>query len=118
VLLRFVLITGAFAVTVLAANDSPLSLFPDQSKSLAQLSRQALDKQINAAISGKQVPSAVNPTNIPGERIMVVNNCAIPLDEVNILNPRKLDPMAKSAGSATFDRMAKRTSIPACKGWK
>jgi hypothetical protein len=149
-LLRAALLASAFSAFILAAEPpaTPVfssQVFPDQDKSLTQLTQQALDKQVRAMVTGKQPGEALNPARMPYRRFVLpskraepfggkwqiaqafpslapkaVNKgavfCAIPLLEAKV--PETTDPMAKPAGKTNFDQIGKPYPIPACKNWQ
>jgi hypothetical protein len=133
-LLRAALLASVFSAFILAAEPPAAPVFsgkafPDQDKSLSQLTQQTLDRRLRAAVTGKQLPMATNPTNmpyhgfvLPSQRIPSLGSvalsrtpafCAIPLLEAKA--PAATDSMLKVAGQATFDRIGKPYPIPACK---
>jgi hypothetical protein len=144
-LLRVALVASAFSAFILAAEPpaAPVfsgKLFPNQGKSLTQLTRQALDEQIAAALAAKQTKGeTVNPGRMLGPRVFrlqgkrnplrgqwqiarafpaITNQrtaCAIPLLDAKTA-PAK-DAMRIPAGKSTLDRMSKSTPVPACKNW-
>ena len=148
-LLRTALLAGLFSVLILAAAPPAApafsgQVFPNQDKSLSQLTQQALDRQLRATVTGKQSPMATNPANmpyhsfvLPSQRIKlgpplrmwrmtdafpslgpVARNQSPLFCAIPLLEakaPAATDSMAKSAGKTTFDRIGKRYPIPACK---
>ncbi|HEY1949793.1 MAG TPA: hypothetical protein VGG97_22465 [Bryobacteraceae bacterium] len=69
-LLRIALVASAFSAFILAAEPPAIpvfsgQIFPDQDKSLTQLTRQALDKQVQAVVTGKQTGEETNPVRMP-----------------------------------------------------
>jgi hypothetical protein len=133
-LLRAALLASVFSAFILAVEPPAApafsgQVFPDQGKSLSQLTQQTLDRQLRTAVTGKQSPVATNPTNmpyhsfvLPSQRIPSLGSvalnqtstfCAIPLLEAKA--PTDAGPMAKVAGQATFDRIEKAPPVPACK---
>jgi hypothetical protein len=117
---RYVLLVSFFSTLIFAADRPPLLLFPEQGKSLDQLSRQALDRQIAAAVMGRQPSTRQNPVQmaqVSNPDSKVQTNCSIPLKEVNAPHPYRLDPMAHPLGNTSFDRMARPAALPACKNW-
>jgi hypothetical protein len=133
-LLRAALLASVFSAFILAAEPpaAPVfsgQVFPDQGKSLSQLTQQTLDRRLRAAVTGNPQPVTTNPANmpyhtflLPSQRIPSLGSvalnqtptfCAIPLLEAKA--PTDAGPMVKVAGQATFDRIEKATPVPACK---
>lgn len=135
-LLRLTLLTSTLCALILAADQTATPLFPNQDKSLEQLTRQALDNELRAAMSGQQAanPSPnplTNPTRMPspgfvrppsagpfrlGQAFPAITKdrvtCAIPLQEARVNDQ---DPIGKPVGKPDFDRMMRPTPLPACK---
>jgi hypothetical protein len=146
-LLRVALVASAFSTFILAAEPpaTPVfsgQIFPDQDKSLTQLTRQALDKQVRAIVTGKQTGEETNPVRMP-YRVFVLPSkrenpvdrrwqiarvfppiimnqppvfCAVPLLEAK--ESASIDPMAKPTGKTSFDQIGKASPVPVCKNWR
>jgi hypothetical protein len=149
-LLRVALVASAFSAFILAEEPpaAPVfsgQIFPDQEKSLTQLTQQALDKQVRAVVTGKQSNEAPNPTRMPYHRFVLPSQrvkplgglwqiaqafpslgpvtinkapafCAVPLLEAN--ESASIDPMAKPTGKTDFDQIGKASPVPVCKNWQ
>jgi hypothetical protein len=146
-LLRVALIASAFSAFILAAEPpaTPVfsgQIFPDQDKSLTQLTQQALDKQVRAVVTGKQTGEETNPVRMPYRGFVLPSKrekpvdrrwqiaqafppvtmnqapvfCAVPLLEAN--GSASIDPMAKPTGKTSFDQIGKASPVPVCKNWQ
>lgn len=130
-LLRFAVLTSAFSAVMFGLEPAATPLFPDQDKSLAQLTRQALDKRLSSAFGGKPAGNIPNPTTLgrlafaprwAARAFPAINGdktfCAIPLAEAKVQDGQAVDPIAKPAGKGDFDRLGKATPVPACQNWQ
>jgi hypothetical protein len=146
-LLRVALVASAFSAFILAAEPpaTPVfsgQIFPDQDKSLTQLTRQALDKQLRAVVTGKQSGEETNPVRMPYRGFVLPSKrekpvdrrwqiaqafppvtmnqapvlCAIPLLETK--GSATMDQMTKPIGNAGFSGIGKPAPVPACKNWQ
>ncbi len=143
-LFRLASLAVTFSALTLAAQPetTPVfsgQLFPNQSKTVKQLTEQAIDERVQAAITGKQAEhEKTNPTRMPfvgyfapgkpnpftpqGQIARVfpaIKNertfCAVPLLETKGKDTQ--DKIEKSLGKTQFDSMTVPTPVPVCKDW-
>jgi hypothetical protein len=120
-LLRLALISSAISMTLLATdNASRLSPFPDASKSLQQLTRESVDRQIAASVQGKR---AANTPSIFGARALVrlpqrprPETCSIPLLENKIQHPERFRMQILRVPAKQIDSIATLPPAPVCEG--
>jgi hypothetical protein len=116
--LRLVLISGAISVALVASdNPSRLAPFPDAGKSLPQLARESVDRQIAASVQGKRGAE-------PGKRGLVrppqrarSETCSIPLLESRVQHPERFRMKVLKAPASQADSMATPSPAPVCSGW-
>ena len=119
--LRLALVIGTVSHGLLADDFSP-TLFAHQNLgTLRELNRQALDRQIQSSLLGKQ-PAAKNPLP-PIQANPLLNgrarlgsgpDCSIPLAQMKIDNTRRFITKSFKTGNPSFDPLAKAAPMPAC----
>ena len=117
-------ICSAFPPLVLAGGNSiELSPFPQAGKSLQQLTRESVDRQIAASVAGKTAKdSAASLTfaNLPKVKPAgpeLSKTCSIPLLQSKVEHPERFRMQNLKVPAAPMDRMAVRPPAPACPGW-
>jgi hypothetical protein len=122
-ILRLVLIGGAISVALLASdNAAKLSPFADAGKSLPQLARESVDRQIAASVQGKRGAQLAAP--VSGERPLVrlpqrarSETCSIPLLDSKIQHPERFRMKVLKLPATRADNIAVPPPAPACNGW-
>jgi hypothetical protein len=121
--LRFALVIGTVSQALLASDLSP-GLFPNQNTgSVRDLNRQALDRQIRSFLSGKPQPPAKNPLSplypsplLNGRaEVRLQSGCSIPLERMKIDNTKQYAIKSLKTPKPDFDAIAKAPPLPACK---
>jgi len=125
-ILRLVMIATCCTVPMaLLASDkgSNLSPFPDAGKSLQQLARESVDREIATSVQGKRPkePTALLtlPT-LPPKRLPQQarsETCSIPLLESKIEHPDRFSMKILKLPATRADNMAVPGPAPACKDW-
>lgn len=122
-ILRLILMSSAISGVLLASdNTSALSPFRDASKSLQQLARESVDRQIAASVHGKRSAEPASPLAF-GERTPVrlprqarVETCSIPLLESKIQHPERFRMQVLKVPARQMDNIATPPPAPACEG--
>jgi hypothetical protein len=117
-ILRLVLIASVISGVLLASDNAlTLSPFADAGKSLPQLARESVDRQIAASVQGKRVPEL-------GKRGLVKlpprahsETCSIPLLESKVQHPERFRMKVLKVPARQADSMATPPPAPACSGW-
>ena len=121
-LLRFFLMIGAVSQALPASDSSP-NLFANQNTgSLRDLTRQALDRQIQSSLLGQQ-PAAKNPLPLihPNlllnghARVNLESGCSIPLLAMQIDNTKQYTIRSLKVPKSAFDTIAIAPPFPVCK---
>ena len=120
-LLRFALVIGAVSQALLASDLSP-GLFANQNTgTLRDLNRQALDRQIRSSLLGKQPPARnplppIQPNSLLNGRASVrpESGCSIPLLQMQIDGTKQYAIKSLRAPNPAFDSIAKAPPLPAC----
>jgi hypothetical protein len=119
---RLVLISSAISGLLLASdNASTLSAFPDANKSLQQLARDSVDRQIAASVHGKRGEGLPSPLGFAERRVMRPQRvraeaCSIPLLESKIQHPERFRTQVLKVPAKPIDNMATLPTAPACEG--
>ena len=115
---------SAIPMALLASdNAATLSLFPDADKSLQQLARESVDRQLAASVRGKRGKDLTNPLmlqNLPLARLPQrarSETCSIPLLESKIQHPERFRMKVLKIPATPVDNMATAPPVPACQGW-
>lgn len=121
-LLRFALMIGAVS-QILPASDFSTNLFANQNTgTLRDLNRQALDQQIRSSLLG-QKPATKNPS-LPIQPKSLLNgraeargesSCSIPLAQMKIDNTKQYAIKALKAPKSDFDPISVAPPLPVCK---
>jgi hypothetical protein len=102
-------------------NTATLSPFPDAGKSLQQLARESVDRQLAASVRGKRGKDLTNPLqNLPLARLPQrarSETCSIPLLESKIQHPERFRMKVLKIPATPADNMATAPPVPACQGW-
>ena len=122
-ILRSMLISSALSVALLASDGaSTLSSFPNASKSLQQLARESINRQIAASVHGKRGAELASPLMfVEGPRVMLPRArsevCSIPLLDSKVQHPERFRMQVLKIPARPMDRMATPPPAPACEGW-
>ena len=119
--LRLVLVIGAASQALLASDFLP-GLFANQNTAtLLELNRQALDQQIRSSLLGKQTPDKrllppiqANPLLDGCAKMGPGTDCSIPLAQMKIDNTRRFIAKSFKTAKPGFDSLAKTAPLPAC----
>jgi hypothetical protein len=112
---RLVLISSAISGLLLASdNASKLSPFPDANKSLQQLARESLDRQIAASVQERRAPPTISRKLLP-QRARA-ETCSIPLLENKIQHPERFRMQVLKVPAKQIDNMAISPPVPVCTG--
>jgi hypothetical protein len=123
-MLRLALISSAISMTLLATDDaSRLSSFPDASKSLQQLARESVDRQIAASVQRKRAAANTASPSMFGARALVrlpqrarSETCSIPLLENKIQHPERFRMQILRVPAKQIDNIAISPPSPVCEG--
>jgi hypothetical protein len=123
-ILRSMLISSALSVALLASDGaSTLSSFPDASKSLQQLARESVDRQIAASVHGKRAVEPASPLMF-GARAPVrlprqarAETCSIPLIESKVQHPERFRMQVLKVPATPMDKIAVPAPAPVCERW-
>jgi hypothetical protein len=104
-------------------NSMELAPFPQASRSLQQLTRESVYRQIAASVAGKSAkdsPAPLTFANLP--RVKPVRperseTCAIPLLESKVRHPERFSMKTLRVPAKSADSMAVPPTAPACRGW-
>jgi hypothetical protein len=121
--LRLMLLSSAISGALLASdNSSKLSPFPDAGKSLQQLARESVDRQIAASVRGKRGPEPASPLAFGARpRVMLpqrarAETCSIPLLESKIQHPERFRIRVLKVPAKQMDNIATLPPAPVCEG--
>lgn len=121
---RLVLLSSVISGVVLASdNTSTLSPFRDASKSLQQLARESVDREIAASVKGRRTKDLAAPLtlrNLPVARLQQrtqPETCSIPLLESKIQHPERFRMQVLKVPARRMDNIATPAPAPACEGW-
>jgi hypothetical protein len=122
-LFRLVFAIGAVSQALLASDFPPLTLFPNQNTgSIRDLTRAALDQQISAAILGKQQPAGKGPlpslpVPLPNRRLEVASNssCSVPLTQMKVDSTKRFTIKSLKTPKPDFDSIIKALPLKACR---
>ena len=123
-LFRLVFAVGAVSQALCASDLASPTLFPNQNTgSLRDLTRQALDRQISSAILGKQQPAGESPlpplpaNPLLNRRVEVASNssCSVPLTQMKVDSTKRFTVQSLKAPTLDFDSIAKAPPLPTCK---
>jgi hypothetical protein len=121
---RLVFAIGAVSQALFASDFAPPTLFPNQNTgSTRDLTRQALDRQISAAILGKQQPAGKGPLpSLPvnpflNRRVEVASNsdCSVTLTQMKVDGTKRFTIKSLKTPKPDFDSIIKAPPLPACK---
>jgi hypothetical protein len=111
---RLVLISSAISGVLLASeNASKLSPFPDASKSLQQLARESLDRQIAASVQARRAPT-ISRKLLPQQAR--AETCSIPLLENKVQHPERFRMQILKIPAKQIDNIATPPPVPVCTG--
>lgn len=123
--LRTALLISILSPTLLAADLELVTLAPNQStKSLRELTRQALDRQIHSAFQDKgphaktkRLPSYLKPLTMSDNHVVIASAdaCSIPLTEMRKDSTKHFAVQSIPVPQRDFDSIAKVPPFPACK---
>ena len=117
-ILRLVLIASAISGVLLASdNTSTLSPFPDAGKSLPQLARELVDRQIAASVQGKRVAELGKRGLVTLPQRAHSETCSIPLLESKVQHPERFRMQVLKVPARPMDHIATPAPAPACEGW-
>jgi len=110
--LRILCVAGVLAAAAVAADTANSDVFTKRS----YISPGGPPLNIPDVLSKAGQPIDLPKIVIAGD----VNLCSIPLLEMNVPHPEKMDKMAVQipAGSGKIDAIAKAPPVPVCKDWK
>jgi hypothetical protein len=118
-----VLTGSVISVALLGSDNSPaLSAFPDAGKSLQQLARESMDRQIAASVEGKRTKDLTAPLtlwNLPVARLPQrarSETCSTPLLESKIQHPERFRMKVLKLPATRADNIAVPPPAPACNG--
>ncbi len=124
-LFRAVLIIGVISPALFAAELAVSTLLANQNTgTLRDLNRQALDRQIRSSLLGKERADknqflplhGRNPLLLGGTvKIASPSECSIPLTQMRIDGTKRFTVRSSKLPKADFDAMAKAPPFPACK---
>lgn len=115
-ILRLVLVSSAISAVLLASdNASRLSPFPDASKSLQQLARESLDRQIAASVQRGRPPMTSRKLKLLPQRARS-ETCSIPLLENKIQHPERFRMQILRVPAKQIDNIATLPPAPVCEG--
>ncbi len=115
-MLRLVLISSAISGILLASdNASNLSPFPDAGKSVKQLARESLDRQLAASVQERRVPMPPRKLRLPPQRARS-ETCSIPLLENKIQHPERFRMQILKVPAKQIDNIATLPPAPVCEG--
>lgn len=122
--LALIVASGVIPAMLLASDNAPnLSAFPDAGKSLQQLARESVDRQIAASVQGKRSKEPAAPMallSMPPKRLPQRAHseaCSIPLLESKIEHPERFSMKTLKPPPSHADNMAVPPPAPACQGW-
>ncbi len=122
-MLRLVLISSALSMALLASDNAlTLSVFPDASKSLQQLARNSVDRQIAASVHGKRGAELASPLMfVEGPRVILLRRaraevCSIPLLESKVQHPERFRIQVLKVPATQVDKIATLAPAPVCEG--
>ena len=114
-------ICSAIPPALLAGGNSiELSPFPQAGKSLQQLTRESVDRQIAASVAGNRLqdlPALLTFANLPRAKQRKSERsetCAIPLLESKIQHPERFSMRRLAVPATHADSMAVPAPAPAC----
>jgi len=123
-MLRLIAISSVFSIALLASDNAPgLSPFPDAGKSLPQLARESVDRQIAASVQGKPGVKLASPLMfVEKPRVKMPPRagsevCSIPLLESKVQHPERFRMQVLKVPARPMDHMATPAPAPVCKGW-
>jgi hypothetical protein len=119
--LRLAVMIGAVSQALFASDFSP-TLFANQNTgTLRDLNRQALNRQIRLSLLGKQpagkspLPSIqANPLLSGRAKMGSGSDCSIPLAQMKIDNTKRFIAKSFKTAKPNFDPLAKTAPLPAC----
>ena len=111
---RLVLISSAISGLLLASeNASKLSPFPHASKSLQQLARESLDRQIAASVQARRAPMLSGKLLAQQTR---AEACSIPLLENKVQHPERFRMQILKVPARQIDNITTPPPVPVCTG--
>jgi hypothetical protein len=122
-MLRLALISSAIPLVLFASDNAPgLSPFADAGKSLPQLVRESVDRQIAASVQGKPGVELASPLMfLERPRVMLPPRprskvCSIPLLESKVQHPERFRMQVLKVPARPMDHMATPAPAPVCEG--
>jgi len=114
-MLRLALISSAIPLVLFASDNAPgLSPFPDAGKSLPQLARELVDRQIAASVQGKRVAELGKRGLVTLPQRAHSETCSIPLLESKVQHPERFRMQVLKVPARQMDNIATPAPVPAC----
>jgi hypothetical protein len=111
--LRLALISSAISMTLWASDRAPsLSPFPDAGKTVEQLARESVDRQIAASVQGRRAPMPRKLTLLPQRARS--ETCSIPLLENKVQHPQRFRMQILRVPAKQIDNIATPPPAPVC----